>query len=105
MCECTAITWEHTLPKKNNAEGRGPRSYGLSQRNIGEDISFSFFFVYYILKTSRGASHMRAYHCPSVRTIGLELAWFHCLHPPLNMLQAPCPSGPTPLGSIHPIER
>lgn len=50
-------------------------------------------------------SHLRVCHCPSVRTIGLALAWLHCLHPPLNMLQAPCPSGPTPHGSIHPIER
>lgn len=53
MCECTAITWEHTWPKKNNTEGWGPHSYGLSQRNIGEDISFSFFCGLYFEDVSK----------------------------------------------------
>lgn len=41
-CEGEAITREQTWPKENDAKGRD--SYGLSQRNMGEDTPPPLFF-------------------------------------------------------------
>lgn len=103
-CEGEAITREQTWLKKNEGGGLIPMD---CHKEIWVKTPPTPVFLCIILWRGLSVSRLRACHRPSMQTSGLASAWLHCLHPPLNMLQARCPFGPTPPTdpSIHPLER